>query len=367
MTILGEVAGTTVRTAGPSDNAALLRLMAEVPTPGTPSIAQERRPDFFALPRLHGGTATTYVAEDAGGAVVACGTLVARDGFLGGAPRRVGHIGDLRVRPSHRGARLLPAMGRLALEHARSGQGVEVCSAASLASNRRFARAVAAASPRRAAQPPGRRVGGYAMLSIVVPPPAHGASVRVRPAEPGDLSAVAGLLQRGQVERPFGYDLAEPRLRERLRTWPGLQASDVLLAFRGADLVGCAAPWDPSPVRQTRIASWGWAHGWRAVQDLRRRRHRLAPLPSSGGLLRLAYLTHLEHRGDPAVFAALAGAAWEWSQERGLHGVAAQAPLGWDPRIRAVRTEVDVHAVALPEVRLAVGSSGHPGLEMALA
>lgn len=370
---LGRHGDLGIRLARAGDDAELRALLADVPTPGRPSIIQEREPGFFELLRLHGGTAETYVAEKRDGTLVACGSLVVRPGTVGQALEQIGHVGDLRIRPAYRGGGLLAAMGGLAFRRARDQHGVRLGCSVALASNGRLRGAIVARGARREAQPPGRRVAAYTMASVVLPPKSRHSDLELSTANSSDIDALGTFLGTTSSARLFGYEMSPAVLRRRLNEWPGLKLSDFLLVRRQGLLVGCAAPWDPTPVRQTRIHAWGVLAPAVRLLDARRRTAGLSPLPKPGEHLRMAYLTHSHVEGDdPAVFAALVQGAWQWSAGRGLHGVAAMVPEGSAmqaglPR-GTTRTRVHVHAIALRDTAVPSATSPrHPGLEMAIA
>jgi hypothetical protein len=371
--LLGRHGDLGIRLARPSDDPGLRALLAEVPTPGRPSITQEREPGFFELLRLHGGAAETYVAEAPDGTLVACGSLVVRRGTVGQAVHPIGHVGDLRIRPAYRGGGLLAAMGGLAFLRARDQHDVRLGCSVALASNRRLRGAVIARGAGREAQPPGKRVAAYDMVSVVVPPNPRASELDLTTANSTDIEALGAFLGKASRGRLFGYDMSPQMLRRRLNEWPGLKISDFLVVRRAGRLVGCAAPWDPSPVRQTRIQAWGVLAPVVRLLDARRNKAGLSPLPKRGEHLRMGYLTHSHvEENDPGVFAALVAGAWAWSTQRGLHGVAAMVPEGSAIRAglpRAVtRTRVHVHAIALRDTEAPVTDlAGNPGLEMAIA
>src|SRR3989442_10765707 len=83
-----------LRPATRADNEALLELFGAVPMTGELVIATRREPDFFALYELQRGDTECWVYETVGGPA-ALGTVLVRDGWVGGRPARVGYLGDL--------------------------------------------------------------------------------------------------------------------------------------------------------------------------------------------------------------------------------------------------------------------------------
>lgn len=362
----------SLRRARPTDNAALCELMGRIPLGGRPRIVQERD-DFFALPALHGGKSDTYVVEDATGRIVGCGTQVVRDAWLDGKRVRLGHVGDLRMEPAYRGGRVIPSLARFGLGEGQKRHGVAFSTMATMRSNRRAHRAAASKDPKRAAQPYAAPVASYDMLTV----PAQAAPMppSVERAGPDDVEEIAQFLADGQRQRPFGWVIDAKVLRRRLATWPGLAIEDFLVVRDHGRIVGCAAPWDPSPVRRARIQAWGPAlAAYRLLHQGTRPLHGRVPLPAAGDVLRTEYLTHLEvEDDDPGILRRLVLAALH-GRKQGTHAVATIALPEWQTRT-ALRG-LGVHRLPCrllgvspqgPESLPTVAATRRIGLELALA
>lgn len=377
--VLHRGEGWALRLATRDDDAALCALLRGVPLEGAVTVAQERDPGFFRLEDLHRpGFLETFVAEADDGTPVGCGTLVVRDAWMpDGGRGRVGYVCDLRVLPAWRGARVLPAMGRVALERARDAHGVHLAQAALMEGNRRVVGTARSTRPERAGQPRARVMTPYDMVSV----PCMGQRLRapreVGTATEADLDEVAAFLARGQRERAFGYVVDRRLLETRLARWPGLSAASFLLVRDATGrLVGCAAPWDASPVRRTRVLAYSPSmRTFRAVHGGLASLRGAAPLPKPGETFRYAYLTHVEvEDDDPVVLESLVAAAHARMREGGWHFLAVMAPRA-SPLQRAFRgpwahrTRLCLHALTLeggPFSEVDV-STARPGFEMALA
>lgn len=345
----------SVRLATPADDAALRSLVARVPMAGSPRIAQEREPSFFALPKLSGAFDTYVVEQD--GRVVGCGTHTVRDAWVDGRLERVGHVGDLRLEPHLRGRSIVRAMANVGLERSRKAHGATLSTMAAMASNRKARRA--------ARQGETLDAGGYRMVNV--PWRARPGDGRAVAATEDDLGEVAALLEDVQRGRLFGWHADERTLRRRVRDWPGLAASDFLLVRDdGGELVGCAAAWDPHPVRQTRVQAWGPLLG--AYRPVARPR-----LPPAGGVLRIPYLTHLAVRGDdPRVLRSLVLGALARPRSEPAHALAVMVPEGSPLRaglrgLGATSVAVRLLALAAPGHPLPAFADSPVGIEMALA
>lgn len=357
------------RLARPEDNEALCALFRDVELEGNPRLALERDPDVFGWARAQEpARVETYVAEDdATGRILGCGTLVVREGRLDGAWHPVGYVADLRMRPEARGARVLPRLGRHALERARDEHGCHVTITAVMEANHRV---VATAHSRRAgreAQPVSRPIASYWLACVHRAPRPRRAVER---ATPSDMDEVAAFLARGQLDRPFGQRIDRKLLEQRFAAWPGFAPSSFLLVrdARG-ELVGCAAPWDSFALRRSRVRGYS---GWLRAAA---RASRVAPgfaLPRVGECFRFSTLSHLEVvDDDPDTLRALLGAA---VRERRQHFVAAFVPRA-TPMERALRgtlttrVPMRLYTTMLPETPWAGVDLGtqRPGFEMALA
>src|SRR5690242_9633097 len=85
------------RLARAEDGPAVLDLFGDVPMQGELVLATDRGPDFFSLYRMQKGRAELWLHESQG-RLDAMGAMLFRDGWLDGAPARVGYLGDLRAR-----------------------------------------------------------------------------------------------------------------------------------------------------------------------------------------------------------------------------------------------------------------------------
>ena len=298
----------SLRLAERDDNQALCELFASVTMDADLKLAVERDPDFFRLYDLQDVEQRTFVAvvDDA---IEGLGTMLGRDGYLGGERVRVGYAGDLRATSRVRGGWLLNEVFGPNFKKACEAFGCEVMYTAILAANKRAIKALVERSPRRPAQPVYRpwRQFEITNLHFTRRRAPRATDLTVRRAEPRDLAAVADLLARDHAQRPFGYVFDEGVLRQRIADWPNLEVDSFYLAFRGPRLVGVTAPWDAHPVKRFRVLAY---HG--SMRLIRRAFNlgafvgRWTPLPAAGGVLRYAYLTHVSVVDeDPQVMAAL--------------------------------------------------------------
>lgn len=105
---------------GPANNSELLTLAASLNT-GSDAFVVDRTPNFFALGRDFGEAA--YWGAYAGDRLVGCVGLTRQIRFLGGGPRDVHYLHDLRIDPAHRRSPVLHGL-LLQMRRAFSGRWV---------------------------------------------------------------------------------------------------------------------------------------------------------------------------------------------------------------------------------------------------
>lgn len=293
--------------AMPADEPRLRQLLREAPMEGDVRLCMEREPDFFLGLSIEGDVQQVLVVRDRPtGGVVCMGTRSARDGFVNGAPARLGYLGQLRTDPAHRGGKaiLVGGFDHLKRLHEQDGQ-VRLYTTAIFEGN---------APARRILERGLRGLPTYRQycrfVTLVCPPgrrrgtPPRGVTLRR-----GDASLVAGLaacLERNAARYQFAPrwtqgDLVHP---ERAR---GLAPGDFHVALREGEVIGCLAVWDQRAYKQTRVAGYS-----RRMARARPLANLLAPLlgtprlPRAGDALRDAFVSHLAvDDDDPAVARAL--------------------------------------------------------------
>jgi hypothetical protein len=381
--LASSAAGTSalvVRPALPEDDAACRALLAEVAMDAELSLSIRRAPTVDALYALHASAWDSWVVAGEGGAIEGMGSALVRDGYVGGAVRPVGYLGDLRLSGRAAGRMLLERSYGPILQAARERQGCRYWLTAIIASNARARRALTVQTERAARRGRPRytlvREFDIRSLHLVLPRRRERSPFVVRRASEGDVGRVAALLDADARRRPFGYPMPEGELRRRLACWPGLTIESFHLAeSRSGELVGVVAPWDAAPVKQTIVA------GYRGAMRRVRLAHDLAALalgrprlPAPGGAFRYQYLTHLAvPSGDPTVLRALLDSTYHAARRERFHFLSVPAPVG-DPLdaaymgYMATNLRAQLYLVTLPDTPVPAGLGGAPmpGFEMAL-
>lgn len=366
--------------ADPSErgiNRELCELFASVRLDGPLTLTQERDPDFFTLPRLHQGPFATAVGVDDHGALVGCGTLCVREGWLHDQVVKTGYLCDLRVKPGFRGGRHLARAYQHFMKHMEARFSAELFTTVIFDSNRPAIAALVERSHKRADQPIYRPMTPFEMVSLQFTRKRAAASSAIQRARPDDLEPLIAYLASRQRTRLLGDVLTPERFRERLALWPGFSLEDFFLARdeRGA-IVGCLAPWDTASFKRTRVHGYRGGIAWqRRVFNATASLMRFPKLPAPGECFRFAFLTHLEVDDEnPDVLRALLLAAYEALRPRGLHFMSAFVPRGSPlassfKGFMTTKTAMTLYAVHRADSRYAGLdlTTRRPGFEMALS
>jgi hypothetical protein len=338
------------RLGEPRDEA-LLELARACPMEGTISVYAERAPDFFALHRLQGEPWLVAVAEEAGGRIVGCGSLAAREVYLDGEPVRCMYGGDVRVAEDWRGTSLVWRMHAWCWERSRE-LGHDLWYVSIMEGNH-AARALV--RPLRG-QALYSLAGRAVVLGVDPLSPTKPSAIEAEEATATDLPTIAALLDRENRRCNFAPVWSTDRLARQLVTAPGLSLQDLHVVRDGGEIVGVVAAWDQRLFQRTMVVDPGRRSTWAgvawplppAVRDGR-------PPPGAGHELRLLYLTHLAVAGDdPDVFRALLGAVRRDPRSRETHvlGLALDAA---HPLLEAFT------GLALPRVATEVWAGAWPG------
>ncbi len=253
-----------LRPATRADNEALLELFGAVPMAGDLVLSTRRDPDFFALYDMQRGDTECWVYETVGG-LAALGTVLVREGWIGGRPARVGYLGDLRSRMRASRERVVPRVYADAIDGAVHRHGCELFLTAVLASNAAAINALVRRREARASQPRYHLMRRFSMTSVQFAGSARVRPVpyRVRTATPDDVAAIVRLLDRDHRARPFGYRYDQGELEHRLDRWPGMTLDRTYLALDHDErLVGVTTAWDPAAVKRYRVVAYRGSMRW---------------------------------------------------------------------------------------------------------
>ncbi len=300
--------GLRFELARPGDDADLRALLRATPMGGAVSVAFLREPDFFRAARAQGTFVQVFVARS-GGKIAAVASRAVRPSYVNGRPVDAGYLGDLRIRPEHRGGPILARGFRFLRESLHADGRVRVYGTLIVGDN---AAALSTVASGRAGLPRYADLGRVLtpMISLARPRPDLGGDV-VRAAA-SDLPEIVRRLNEERLQLAPAYreeDFLDGR-------FPGFRIEDFLLLRRGRRLAGVLGAWDPSSFRQTVVAGYrGWLGALRPAVNLVRR----PPLPPPGGAIRIRYAA-FPAADDVAAFRVLlrriqresAGGAWDY-------------------------------------------------------
>jgi len=369
-----DLPNVTARLARPDDNEACLRLFAAVPMQGELVLSTRREPDFFKLYAMQRAQAFTWVGDDGSKDLVGMCTALVRDGWLDGAPTRVGYLGDLRLRFDRS-----RAFGRLfgdGFDRLCDESGCRAFYTSILSSNRAALNALTTRKPKRPNQPWYHRLHGFDAVSVQltrrrVP---ERSRFTVRTATSDDLPALTAALAEAHRTRPFGYRFDQGELEHRLAHWPGFTLDETLVVEDGGTLVACATVWDPSPVKRYRVEQYRGSMQWvKRGFNLAATFARWPKLPEPGHEFRYAYLANPWVKGDdPAAFRALLEHAYARLQPRGFHFFTFELDDGdvLTPALKGFmsrRLHFTLFGVSPASVARTDWQAGRTGFEIALA
>ena len=299
-------AHVSVRDAVADDNAALVEIAAACPMVGDVTMTVDRAPDFFALARLEGERWRVGVAEQ-DGRVVGCVMACERLAYLDGRPTCTTYVGDLKVRPEHRGGGAADALEEFTRIATRGYGGDDVPVLLTILAGNR-------AMERRAPGPRGLpALTRFATVLVhavpfLWPRRERVSGVRVEPARREDLEEMAALWARQAPDRQLAPVLDAAALDRWLQRAPGLAVDDYLVARRrDGRIAAFLAVWDQRRFKQLRVLAYSpRLAAARAVVNAVAPLTRTPRLPSPGGALPSLATMHLcAPAHDPALLRAL--------------------------------------------------------------
>lgn len=322
--------GFDIRLATRSDEPEIRALVASVPMPGSVTVRFAREPDYFLGTTVMGDPCDVIVARRiADGALVGMACRAERRSFINGAEATTGYLGQIRIAPEFQGRWLVQRGARLVREMSREGL---VYLGVIAAENPRARRVLVEHRP-----PAGLRavrLSGLTTCAILLRPRRlrRAPGVEVRAASVAELPRLAAFLAANGPRRQLfpAYSLDDFTGGTMLR---GLAPEDVMVAWRGGEIVGCMAAWDQAAYKQDIVEGYSRTLvRMRPVYDLAARLLGAQLLTKRGEAIPLAFGACVcVARDDPAVAAALVAAcarhAYARSKAYLMLGFADEDPL----------------------------------------
>ena len=300
--------------AGPGDDEAIRRLLADNPMPGTVKVAFEREPDYFIGEGLMGNRCVTVKATEAEtGRLAGILCLAASDRFIGGEVKSVGYIGGLRIDHRFQGTMLLLQANAFIREQVQAGWpdlwfGVIV--------DENPAAQALFVDRRRASFPSPAPVSQFHTLAFL-PKSRYfrslhegNSSISLRRGNEIGWLSIVEFLNRNGARRDFFPHLEVDYFTDDHRT-PGLEIKDFLVAAVDGEIAGVCGIWDQSGFKQTVVHGYGeWLGRLRPLVNIAGPLIGMKRFPDIGGAISSASLSFLSVRDDePAVFRRLLTAA----------------------------------------------------------
>lgn len=315
-----------IRPLDASDTPALLELNRASPLEAGLRFYFDRAPDFFRWPRTV-FDAYRYVGAFVGTGLVAYAMEARYQGWTGRDWGPIAYLGDVRVHPAHRGARLAERVVR-AIESTMLQSAPDAVPRLGFflvkegnAAAERLAVTVSPSSYRT------RRLCRVETLTIPMLGPGRSRRVApatpVRRAEPRDMPALAAFLRRRYRGRLLAPHVTDERIGQRVAP-PNAGVDPVrhYVAERDGNVCGVLGLWDLGGMHRTVVLRYPLsALPLRVVYPVVRAVRRTAPsLPRPGESLRAWTSTDVAViDDDPAVLRALVAAATTDLAGRGFH------------------------------------------------
>jgi hypothetical protein len=295
-----------IEVATEADNEELLRLMAEVPMPGSVRVAYCRDPNFFDALRVEGRTSQVIVGRDArSGRLAGMGSRSIKPMYVNGVPTNVGYLSSLRVVEEYRRTPNL-ARGYEKLRELHEDGAARIYLSTILSGNRLAQRLTTA----RGRLPAYHDIGEFRSLAISLRQRIRATTngrLEIRPAAGDDAPALAALLNAEGRHRQFFPAYSEDDFFCHDGLLAGLAPEDVLIAFSAGRPVGLVAGWDQKTFRRSVVTGYApWLRGVRLLYNLYSCAAGLPALPPVSAVLNYCYLALVCICGDDReVFAAL--------------------------------------------------------------
>lgn len=265
-----------IRPATPEDGPALCAFMgAHAVGSAAMRYRVDRSPDYFALCRVQGQAHRVLMAEEAG-AIAGTLSVISDRMVLEGQPEAIAYTADLRVAHAARGTGLADAFMKEGIRACRELNdpdtpiftAVMADNPAGLKKNANLAR------DGLVSMRPIAEVDLRFLLPFRLPFTRLAPGVRVRPATPEDLPAMAALWERVSAMRPLARAFTPEALEAWIARTPGLGWESYLLAFdRSERLLGFLGVWNQQPIRRFVLEAESPSQGlirraWNATNGL---------------------------------------------------------------------------------------------------
>ena len=254
----------TVDMAQRADDESLRALLKELPMPGDISISFNREPSFFQATHVEGKKANVIVGRTTQDEILGMGMRAEKQGYVNGQVSCFGYLSSLRLKPKYRSLFLLGRGFQLFKKMHLEGN-IKLYLATITEDNNHAEKVL---TSRRAGLPFCRNYG-YVHTLALRPMPSKTVKKNntfdVRSAREDDKQALFSFLNKNGRKRQFFPKYESDDLKVGLLQ--GLRMDDILLAFKGNEIIGSLGFWDQSEYKQNvihkyskRLRSVLWAY-----------------------------------------------------------------------------------------------------------
>ena len=306
--------------ASEADDAELRRVLAATPMEGAVIVGFQREPSYFAAAVVEGRFRQVIACRDLGtNRLVGFGARAVTERYVNGTPESIGYLSGLRLLAEHRNRGLL-ARGYAFFRKLHEDGRARLYLTTIAEGNEPALRMLTSG---RAGLPVYHYAGRYHTVALPVGRRRSRArgEVSIRPATTADVAEVLAFLHTHGPRRQFFPCYQAEDLGASGGLLRSLRPEDMLLARRGAELVGALGVWDQHAFRQSVVYGYrGWLRWLRPLYNAWARLRGLPSLPSPGGAFRyLMGALPVVAGDDAAVFAALLDAALARAVGVGTH------------------------------------------------
>jgi hypothetical protein len=297
----------SIEPAGPEDDSAIQRLLAESAVPGRVIFTFEQAPSYFLGCRTMGRYVDVAVARHRPtGQIVGVACRATRARFVNGSVQDVGYLTHLRVDPRYRGRWLLPAFGRFLRRLDEDGRTVGYV--AIISEENRRAQGVLA-DRARGSVPTHRRVCRLNTLALILrfQKPEIASLLELSFGSASQLPEIVAFLRKHGAEKQFFPAYTEEDFQSGSLSTFGFRLEDFILARRAGELVGVVGLWDRSNSKQAVVRGYSGTLRWsRPLANIAARLVGASPLPRPGERLKLAYASFIAIAdNNPEIFRVL--------------------------------------------------------------
>lgn len=299
--------------ANQSDNDRCRDFFASATLPGDVDLRLERE-DFFRPYKIQGDDHSTYLLLNDSDEIEAMATLVFRSGWLGGESQTIGYATDLRVSPSRRAILNWAQHFLPILDSEKKKRDCKYVFTVVAQLQRQAYNAFIRPRLTRRNLPRYHLFRKFRMVSIhgLLPwAPRPLKTILFRHGAASDLELICQYLAKRKSRAVLHYTPSSELVFQQLMRWPGLNASDFILAFDfHRNLVGCVAPWDSDRLQKTFAVDYH--RRAKVLHDSLKAAALLGlakRLPKAGRALHFSYLTHFE-ADNPDIFYGLLHSAY---------------------------------------------------------